>query len=109
MYGEAAGRWFADRTDLSVICLRFGAVTETPLGPVGGPFWLSFGDLGRLVRGALSTDVKYGIYYGGSANARDRWNLAAAARDLGYHPEDDSSDYEIDMSLPLPACYIGSV
>lgn len=109
VYAEAAGRWFADRTDLSVICLRFGAVTELPYGPIGGPFWLSHDDLGRLVRGALSTSVKYGIYYGGSANARERWNLEPGVRDLGYDPQDDSADHEIDMSLPGPVCYAGSV
>lgn len=109
VYAEAAGRWFADRSDLSVICLRFGAVTQEPFGPIGGPFWLSLDDMGRLVSGALRTDVKYGIYYGGSANARKRWNLEPGARDLGYHPEDDSANHEIDMSLPVPVCYAGSV
>lgn len=111
VYAETAGRWFAEHTDLSVIALRLGAVTERPVSAVGVPFWLSFDDLARLVAGALRTEVNYGVYYGGSANARERWNLQPGERDLGYVAHDDSAEHldEIDLSVPIPACYTGSV
>lgn len=110
VYAETSGRYYADHHGLQVICLRIGAVMLEPVSAVALAFWLSTGDLERLVRGALGTTVPYGVYYGGSRNARDRWNLAAAERDLGYVPVDDANDHidDIDLTVPVAPCYSGA-
>jgi uronate dehydrogenase len=111
VYAETAGRHLAERTELQVIGLRLGAVSDVPQGAIGAEFWLSLPDLAALVTGALETEVKYGVYYGGSANVRERWNLAPGERDLGYRPVDDSAEHadRIDLSIPGPDCYFGAV
>lgn len=111
VFAETAGRWFAEHTELQVLSLRLGAVSQVPYSAIGVPFWLSLGDLFRIVSGALHTTVKSGTYLAGSANARDRWNLEPGERDLGFVPLDDSADYlsQIDFSVPVPDCYRDAV
>jgi nucleoside-diphosphate-sugar epimerase len=92
-FGEALGRYYADTSDLSVICLRIGWVTTAPL-PENAEWrrmWLSDADLGDLVRRSLVADVRFGIYYGVSANTPLRYDMASARRDLGYEPKDDAT------------------
>lgn len=89
-FGEALGRFTADRYGVSVICLRLGWFLTAPHNEESMRMWLSPGDLCRLVSAALLADVPYGIYYGASANARGLWDLRPAMTDLGYQPEDNS-------------------
>jgi NAD+ dependent glucose-6-phosphate dehydrogenase len=89
-FGEALGRFTADRYGISVICLRLGWFLSAPHNEESMRMWLSPGDLCRLVSAALVADVPYGIYYGASANARGLWDLGPAMTDLGYQPEDNS-------------------
>jgi nucleoside-diphosphate-sugar epimerase len=89
-FGEALGRFTADRYGISVICLRLGWFLTAPHNEESMRMWLSPGDLCRLVSAALLADVPYGIYYGASANARGLWDLGPAMADLGYQPEDNS-------------------
>jgi nucleoside-diphosphate-sugar epimerase len=93
-FGEALGRYYAETSDLSVICLRIGWVLERYLPDNAGwrRMWLSFRDLGQLVRKSLTADVRFGIYYGVSANTPMRYVLDNARRDLGYEPVDDSTE-----------------
>lgn len=92
-FGEALGRYYAETTDLSVVCLRIGWVVERQLtdNPDWLRMWLSFRDLGQLVTKSLDADVKFGIYYGVSNNTPMRYELDNARRDLGYEPVDDSA------------------
>ena len=53
--------------------------------------WLSHRDLVQLVRKSLSANVKFGIYYGVSHNAKRFWDILNAEAELGYHPEDDAN------------------
>ncbi|HEY9151311.1 MAG TPA: hypothetical protein VIN60_00380, partial [Anaerolineales bacterium] len=53
---------------------------------------LSHRDLVQLVRKSLLADVKFGIYYGISNNAKCFWDISNAEAELGYLPEDDASD-----------------
>jgi uronate dehydrogenase len=110
VYGESVGRLIADTTDTSVVALRLGAVAERPYFPVAIPFWLSLGDLLSLVDASLTADVRYGVYYGGSANARERWNLQLGVDEIGYVPQDDSADHldNIDYSVTGALCYAGA-
>lgn len=89
---ESLGRYHAETLGSSVICLRFGLTgwPLTDLGHVG--VWLSDDDAGRLVTAALSADVRFGVYFGVSANSIRHWDTTSATRDLGYRPRDDSAD-----------------
>ena len=92
--GEAIARMYFELYGLQSICLRIGSVTKED-DPAANPryasTWLSHRDLLQLVNRSLTADVKFGIYYGVSNNRRRFWDISDAARDLGYHPEDDAS------------------
>jgi NAD+ dependent glucose-6-phosphate dehydrogenase len=98
-FGEVLGRYAADYYGMSVICLRIGWVLERPHNEMAVRMWLSHGDLGRLVIGALESTRRYGVYYGVSANRRAQWDLTAAERDLGYVPLDDSEQFAAELGL----------
>jgi NAD+ dependent glucose-6-phosphate dehydrogenase len=98
-FGEVFGRYAADYYGMSVICLRIGWVLERPHNEMALRMWLSPGDLGRLVIGALESTRRFGVYYGVSANRRRRWDLTEAERDLGYLPLDDSEQFAAELGL----------
>lgn len=97
-FGEIMGRYYADNFGMSVICLRIGWVRADPASEaadtgvdIARMMWLSSADLAQLVTRSLSSDVRFGIYYGVSANSTRHWSIENAAADLGYHPVDDSA------------------
>lgn len=92
-FAEALGGLYADSGALSVICLRLGAVVDRPTGTRMLDAWLSPGDLNRVVLAALAADVRFGVYFGMSANARSAFDIEPTRRDLGYAPVDDSEAY----------------
>lgn len=97
---ETLGRYHADTTDASVICLRFGLtgwplIEERYLG-----MWLSDTDAGRLVTAALTAPVRFGTYVGASGNSRRHWDLARAVAELGYEPQDDSEVFASTAGPP---------
>lgn len=92
-FGEAVGRYYADKFGLSVICLRIGWVLEKPHNEQARMMWLSPDDLTQFICAALASDVRFGIYYGVSNNARRRWSIDNAKQDFGYVPADDSETY----------------
>jgi NAD+ dependent glucose-6-phosphate dehydrogenase len=98
-FGEVFGRYASDYYGMSVICLRLGWVLERPHNEMALRMWLSHGDLGRLVIGALESTCRYGVYFGVSANRRRRWDLTDAERDLGYVPQDDSEQFAAELGL----------
>jgi NAD+ dependent glucose-6-phosphate dehydrogenase len=98
-FGEIIGRYASDYYGLKVVCLRIGWVLPQPHNEMGLRMWLSPGDLGRLVVGALESECHYGVYYGVSANQRRHWDIADAKRDLGYEPIDDSEVFAAGLGL----------
>ncbi len=99
VFGEALGRYYADASGISVICLRIG--TCRPDSAVKNrksdrilSTWLSHRDVVQLVwRSIAAKSVTYGIYYGISNNTRAYWDIENARRELGYAPEDNAEDY----------------
>ncbi len=92
--GEAIARMYYEVYGLESICLRIGSVIKEDNPSVNPRFestWLSHRDLVQLVRKSLLADVKFGIYYGVSKNAKRFWDISNAEAELGYHPEDDAS------------------
>lgn len=113
VYGEALGRYYAERHGLAVVCLRIGAVRagDDPTAPevlASSPalldltteeqrhqrmraVWLSRRDCGQLISRALdATDVRWAVVYGISNNPRQFWDISHAREVLGYEPEDEA-------------------
>ena len=93
--GEAAARWYSDAFGLSAICLRIGTVNaeDRPREPRHFATLLTHADLLRLVECALAADVRFGVYYGVSRNTWRFWDIADAAAEIGYEPQDDAEDF----------------
>lgn len=93
-FGEAAARHYADRHGLSCICLRIGTVRadDRPAEPRHYATLLTHRDLTTLVDCALGAppELRFGIYYGVSANTWRFWDLANARQEIGYEPADDA-------------------
>lgn len=112
---EVISEVYARRHGLSVICLRLGWMIDRPYRPIGLDVWLSPRDLADLVTGAIEADVRWGTYFGISANTRGRWRTDTATRDLRYSPVDDAERFASELAradayegddlecFPLPA------
>ncbi|HYZ79483.1 MAG TPA: NAD(P)-dependent oxidoreductase [Gaiellaceae bacterium] len=94
--GEAAARWYSETSGLSAICLRIGTVNaeDRPLQPRHFATLLTHADLLRLVECALEAPVELGfrVYYGVSRNTWRFWDIADAAIEIDYDPQDDAED-----------------
>jgi nucleoside-diphosphate-sugar epimerase len=95
--GEAAARWHADAFGLSALCLRIGTVNadDRPLNPRDFATLLTHADLLRLVECSLEApaDLGFRVYYGVSRNTWRFWEIADAADEIGYHPQDDAERF----------------
>jgi uronate dehydrogenase len=90
IFGEALGRYYADRYGMQVACLRIGTFEPTPPDRRSLSTWLSPDDCARLVDACLRAPaLTYAIAWGVSANRRRTWSLAEG-RELGYEPRDDA-------------------
>jgi len=92
-FGEALGRYYADRYGMSVICLRIGWFLPAPIDEISRWMWLSPRDCAQLVWRAIESDLGFGIFYAISANARRHWDITDTIEKLGYYPEDDAERY----------------
>jgi hypothetical protein len=97
MLGEAASRYYAERYGLSCICLRIGTVNgaNRPLRPRHFATLLSHPDLVEIVDCAIRAprELRYGVYYGVSANTWRFWDIANAYDELGFDPQDDAERF----------------
>jgi nucleoside-diphosphate-sugar epimerase len=110
-YGEALGRYHAEKFGMHVYCLRIGSIRadDDPrsehvrassaawLPPMNeeqrlrryAATWMSHADFARLVDACLSAEqIRFGIYYGVSDNPYRFWSLDNARADLGWWPRD---------------------
>jgi uronate dehydrogenase len=96
-FSEAAARYYSDQYGISCICLRIGTVLaeDRPNVPRHYATLLTHSDLVRLVGCALRAplELRFGIYYGVSANTWRFWDIANAAEDLGYEAQDDAERF----------------
>ncbi|MFG2044832.1 NAD-dependent epimerase/dehydratase family protein [Dactylosporangium sp. NPDC048998] len=91
--GEMAGRLYADRFGMDVLCLRIGQWAPTPPGPRGLAAWLSPDDGARLVEACLTVpDPGFRLVWGISRNTR-RWCSLAEGEAIGYFPQDDAERF----------------
>lgn len=96
LFGEALARYYSDHHGLSVICLRLGwfQPPDSPAWAAGLTHpreWCSPRDFAQLVRKAIESDLRFGIFFGVSNNAGRYWDLTSAEQLLDYRPEDDSA------------------
>lgn len=98
-FGEALGRYYADRHGVRVFCLRIanfnGRDEPGRYYEPGMSRWLSPRDLAQLVWRCIETEsLNWGIFYGVSRGAERKWDLTNAHELLGYDPVDDGSAAE---------------
>ncbi|MBA31398.1 MAG: hypothetical protein CL748_02575 [Chloroflexi bacterium] len=93
-FGEASGRYYSDKYDISVICLRIGTLNSesAPTNIRQFATLLTHNDLGRLITACVEApkEIRFGIYYGVSNNKWKFWDTSNSSKDLNYQPEDDA-------------------
>ena len=105
-FGEALGRYMAEREGLSVIALRIGAYG--PIGKVRHPSGVGFldafisdRDLNQLlVRCVEDESLKWAVFHALSDNRFKRLDISDARERVGYAPRDDASG-ELPDVAPL--------
>jgi nucleoside-diphosphate-sugar epimerase len=95
-FGEALGRYYAERQGVRVVCLRianFNGKDEPGQDYAPGESrWLSPRDAAQLVWRSIEAEhVPFGIFYAVSGGSEKKWDLTATREVLGYDPEDDGS------------------
>jgi len=100
VFGEALGHFYADVHDLSVLCLRIGAVLDTDRPKLRRhyPGFLGHRDVAQAIDKSIAAppSVRYGVF---DIVSRNRWawrSIEHARRVLGYEPEDSADAYTLD-------------
>ena len=92
---ESLARVHSHQSQLSVICVRLGAVLRDhdprirPSGYTQSEYGITKRDLCQLLRGCIQTKQHFAIVHGVSANQPNRLSLATTQQLLGYQPQDD--------------------
>ena len=93
-FGEASGRYYSDKYDISVMCLRIGSLNSesAPTNIRHFATLLTHNDLARLITACVEApmEIRFGIYYGVSNNKWKFWDTSNSYKDLNYQPEDDA-------------------
>jgi uronate dehydrogenase len=101
-FGEALGRFYADKFGLGVMCIRIGNFADRPADRRRLSIWISPRDFRQLVRiGLEHPNLHYETVYGASESDRSWWDNANAYR-LGYRPEDESEPYAAEILAAEP-------
>lgn len=93
VFGEAAGRLYADKYGLEVVCLRIASFRPVPSSVRELGTWLSPRDAVQLVKRSVEAhDIHFLSVYGTSRNDvglydTSNWEV------IGYAPEDDSREF----------------
>jgi nucleoside-diphosphate-sugar epimerase len=97
-FGEALGRYMAEKEGLSAICLRIGAFqpnesAESDKGVAMMDAWVSRRDLNQLIEKCIDNEtLKFAIFHGLSDNRFKRLDISDARELVGYAPHDDLTD-----------------
>jgi nucleoside-diphosphate-sugar epimerase len=97
VWGEALARHFADTSDLSIICLRFGAVSreDRPQGTRGFSVWCSQRDSVQMIERCIDApeSLRFDIFYVLSDNRWGYRDLEHARAVVGFVPQDAAETY----------------
>jgi nucleoside-diphosphate-sugar epimerase len=88
VFSENILQLLAERTSVSVVCLRLGLTGYAPESTGYASQWLGPGDYAQLLHASLTVPMRYGTYLGVSAGASRKWDLTETIRDLEFHPSD---------------------
>jgi hypothetical protein len=102
-FGEALGRYMAEKEGLSTIALRIGAFqppekveSEKGLGLVDA--FVSRRDLNQLIEKCIDVEnLKFAIFHGLSNNRFKRLDISDARALVGYEPQDDA--FQLNVKL----------
>ncbi len=106
VFSEVAGRWFADKHGMSVICIRLGAVLDTnrPKLVRHIPGWLDQMDAVRMIEACIDAQesVKFDIFDAISDNST-RWrDISHAEKVIGWKPRASSDQFNPDELRKSP-------
>jgi NAD+ dependent glucose-6-phosphate dehydrogenase len=100
--GESLGRYYHDRYGMSVICIRFGAVTErdVPASPAQAAVYMSKRDAAQAVERTVkaSPEIGFEAFYALSDNAARFRDLERAYQLIGFRPQDGIIDWPVPGS-----------
>jgi nucleoside-diphosphate-sugar epimerase len=88
LFSENLLQILAERTHISVVCLRLGLTGYRPETAGFASQWLGPTDYAQLLHASLTVPTKYATYLGMSAGAAQKWDLTETIRDLGFDPSD---------------------
>lgn len=97
-FGEALGRYMAEKEGLSAICLRIGAFqpdesAQSDKGVAMLDAWVSRRDLNQLIEKCIDVEsLQFAIFHGLSDNRFKRLDISDARELVGYQPQDDLTD-----------------
>jgi uronate dehydrogenase len=96
-FGEALGRYYADKFGMSVACIRIGVCRTRPEDVRHLSIWISENDMTQLIRCAIEAPAyHYLMLYGISANTRFFWKNPDATK-IGYVPQDNPEQYADEL------------
>jgi nucleoside-diphosphate-sugar epimerase len=102
VWGEALAQHFADTTEMSVICLRFGVVNQAdrPTDIRHFPIWCSQRDGAQMVERCIEApaDLKSDIFFVTSNNQWGYRDLTHGREVVGYVPQDAAETYRASLT-----------
>lgn len=97
IWGEALGRKYSEMHGMSVLCIRFGRVTEedVPVDARHAAVYLSHRDTAQIVEKCVEApdDIRFDIFYGVSDNAGRFRDIEHAREIIGYMPQDGIGEW----------------
>lgn len=102
-FGEALGRYMAEKENLSTIALRIGAFQPIEAAEGEGGLsmidaFVSQRDLNQLIEKCIDVEgLKFAIFHGLSDNRFKRLDISDARALVGYEPQDDA--FELNLKL----------
>ena len=96
LFGENLGRFYYEKYDIPVTCLRIGSVNKSNKPELIRDFatFCSHRDLAQLVEKCVEADnLTFDIFYGVSQNTWRFWSYENAQSKLGYSPEANAESY----------------
>lgn len=98
VFGEALARYYSDRHELSIICLRIAwfqgyESQELRARPEMRTHWCSPRDLTQLIVKSIRSTLPFAIFFGVSNNTGRFWDISNAQQLIGYAPEDDGAKF----------------
>lgn len=112
-FGEAMGRYYADKFGMEVACIRIGVCRSRPEDVRHLSIWISEGDITHLIQRCIEAPpYHYLLLYGISANTRFFWRNPDAET-IGYYPKDNAEAYSAQLmakekpEAPVSAAFQG--